>query len=81
MLGYIHLNIENKMRVYVALCLVLLAVLPQLPSVNAGNDMDPYMQMMMFQKYFNGASPLSLPSMWACALISFGVLAVGQRMQ
>lgn len=69
------------MRVYVALCLVVLAILHQLPSVSAGDDMDPYMQMMMFQKYFNGVPSLSVPSMWACAILSFGVLAVGQRIQ
>lgn len=57
--------------------MLALAILPQLPSVNA--DDDPYMQMMMYQKYFNGAPSLTLPSIWACALISFGVFAAGQR--
>lgn len=88
--GYINLQYhyspefspaELRMRKYLALCLVVLAILPQLPSVSGGNDMDPYMQMMMFEKYFNGVPTLSLPSMWACAIISFGVFAVGQRMQ
>lgn len=68
-----------KMRVCVLLCLMALALLPHLPSANAEDD--PYMQMWMFQKYFNAAPTLSLPSVWACAILSFGVFAVGRRFQ
>ena len=65
------------MRVYVLLCLMAMALLPYLPSVNA--DDDPYLQMWMYEKYFNAAPTLSLPSMWVCAIMSFGVFAVGRR--
>lgn len=66
-------------RVSLALCLLALVVLPQLPGVTADNNDDPYLQMLMYQKYFNSAPSFSLPSMWTCAIVSLGVFAVARR--
>ena len=67
-------------KVCLALCLLALVVLPQLPNVAADNNDDPYLQMMMYQKYFNSAAPpFSFPSMWTCAIVSLGVFAVARR--
>ena len=65
-------------RVSLALCLLALVVLPQLPGVTAENE-DPYLQMLMYQKYFNSAPSFSLPSMWTCAIVSLGVFAMARR--
>ena len=67
-------------KVCLVLCLLALVFLPQLPGVSAENNDDPYLQMMMYQKYFNNSGPpFSLPSMWMCAIVSLGVFAVARR--
>ena len=66
-------------KVCLALCLLALVVLPHLPNVAADNE-DPYLQMMMYQKYFNSsAPPVSFPSMWMCAIVSLGVFVMARR--
>ena len=56
-----------------AVGLLALGLLFLLPSKSAGgnnNYDDPFLQMLIYEKYFNAASSLCLPSLWACALVS-----------
>ena len=57
----------------IILCLVVLTVLPSVFADDGGD----FLSQLMMCKYFNSASPLSLPSLWVIAVLSLGALAMG----